>query len=167
MEFSNGTRAAISGEEFGAAPTTTNQRHMQEQKSSSPIEHTLTTPTHRDPSAPHHTSTPPHHQPDCPGGGGSRIPGRRFDHRRAEAVSTYALLASHARTSMHGSQDLRVRPMHLGSQAGGPNAANPCLPRGCCRTRTEWKRHSPKPTNQNSQRCKTRLHPFWEWGQLG
>ena len=115
-------------------------------ESSSPIEHTFT------------THTPPHHHTtNQVAQGGSRTP---VNHARAEAVPTYALLASHARTSMHGTPGSHAPRL----PTSGPNPQTPACLVGCPpRTRAEWE-DSYKPTNQNSKNCEPGIRPLWEWG---
>lgn len=96
---------------------------------SSPIEQTRT------------IRTPPHHHTtnqDCPGGQIS-VPPLSPTVARKRILPTYSkpLLASRARTSMHGSQGSQTRLPCTSAPNQRTESSNPCLPRGCCRTRTE------------------------------
>jgi hypothetical protein len=92
---------------------THHQHHMQEQKAA----RQLSTPV---PLTPHHTTTPPTRLPR----GGSRTP---VYHARPEAVPTYPLLASHARTSMHGTPASHAPRL----PTSGPNPQTPACLVGC------------------------------------
>jgi hypothetical protein len=93
-----------------ARPAAPHQHHMQEQKAA----RQLSTPL---PLTPHHTTNQ-----IARGGSGAPV-----NHAGPEAVPTYPLLASHARTSMHGTPASHAPRL----PTSGPNPQTPACLVGC------------------------------------